>query len=167
MTAQITIAPVHKSIRVKAPLDIAFDVFTSGLSRWWPLNTGLGKKPIQKVLLETCLGGRWLEISEDGTETVVATISVWEPPHRVVMQWHMTAQFKADRKVKSEVEVRFAADGPDATQVDLVHDKFENLGADDGAIVRNAVNGGWPVRLQGYVEEAERVNVDNRRSHRS
>ena len=150
MTAQIEIAPVRKSIVVKAQLDIAFDVFTNGLTHWWPPNTGLGKKPIQKVLLEPRLGGRWLERSEDGTETVVATISVWEPPHRFVMLWHMTGQFKADQTIKSEVEVRFVADGPDATRVDLVHDKFENLGAEDGAIVRDAVNGGWPGMLERY-----------------
>jgi len=63
----------------------AFEVFTSGLTRWWPHNYGVGKKPIQKVLMEPRLGGRWLEISEDGTETSVATITVWEPPHRLVM----------------------------------------------------------------------------------
>ena len=30
----------------KAPVARAFDVFTSGLSRWWPLDHGVGKKPI-------------------------------------------------------------------------------------------------------------------------
>ena len=38
MNAPIIIAPVRKSVRVKAPVARAFDVFTSGLSRWWPLN---------------------------------------------------------------------------------------------------------------------------------
>jgi uncharacterized protein YndB with AHSA1/START domain len=150
MTAHVKIAPVRKSILVKAPLDIAFKIFTSGLTLWWPPNTGLGNKPIEKVFLEPRLGGRWLERSEDGSETVVATISVWEPPHRVVLLWHMTGQMKVDPAIKSEVEVRFAADGPDATRVNLVHDKFETLGADAGAIVRNAVNGGWPGMLERY-----------------
>ena len=40
-----------------------------GLSRWWPFNHGVGKQPIEKVLMEPRLGGRWLEISQDGTET--------------------------------------------------------------------------------------------------
>jgi hypothetical protein len=77
------------------------------------------------------------------------------------MLWHMTAQFKADSSIQSEVEVRFAADGPEATCVDLVHDKFENLGAGEGAIVRAAVDGGWPGRLQRYAKEAEAPNDDS------
>jgi len=32
------------------------------------------ENPFMKVLMEPRLGGRWLEISEDGTETSVATI---------------------------------------------------------------------------------------------
>jgi hypothetical protein len=79
------IAAVRKSVRVKASITHAFDVFTSGLTRWWPPDHGVGKKPIQKVLMEPRLGGRWLEISQDGTETTVATIILWEPPQRVVM----------------------------------------------------------------------------------
>ena len=63
MNAPIIIAPVRKSVRVKAPVTRAFDVFTSGLSRWWPLDHGVGKKPIAKVVMEPRLGGRWLEIS--------------------------------------------------------------------------------------------------------
>jgi len=63
MNAPIIVAPVRKSVRVKAPVARAFDVFTSGLSRWCPLDHGVGKKPIAKVLMEPRLGGRWLEIS--------------------------------------------------------------------------------------------------------
>ena len=40
MNAPIIIAPVRKSVRVKAPVARAFDVFTSGLSRWWRLDHG-------------------------------------------------------------------------------------------------------------------------------
>ena len=117
MNAPIVISPVRKTVRVKAPIARAFDVFTSGLSRWWPHDHGVGKKPVQKVLMEPRLGGRWLEISEDGTETSVATIPLWEPPHRLVMVWQVNAQWKPDPAMKSEVDVRFTADGPDATLV--------------------------------------------------
>jgi DNA-binding transcriptional ArsR family regulator len=95
MTTTIAIAPVRKTIRVKAPIAHAFEVFTSGLTRWWPHDHGVGKKPIMKVLLEPRLGGRWLEIAEDGTQTVVATITHWKPPHRVVMVWQVNAQMEA------------------------------------------------------------------------
>ncbi len=156
MTPEIKIAPVRKSIRVKAPLEIAFDVFTDGLTRWWPLSTNISKKPAQKVLMEPRLGGRWLEIGEDGAETLVATVAVWEPPQHLVLLWHVNAQFEPDPAMQSEVDVRFAAEGPDVTLVELVHDKFETMGAEAGASMRKAVDGGWPGLMERFAKEAER-----------
>jgi uncharacterized protein YndB with AHSA1/START domain len=156
MNEATAIAAVRKSVRVKAPIERSFDVFSSGLTRWWPFNHGVGKKPIQKVLMEPRLGGRWLEISEDGTETCVATITHWEPPHRLVMVWQVNAQWKPDTAMKSEVDVRFSADGSDATLVELVHHKFETMGAEAGASMRKDVDGGWPGLLERFVHEAER-----------
>jgi uncharacterized protein YndB with AHSA1/START domain len=149
-------AAVRKSVRVKAPIERAFDVFTSGLTRWWPHSHGVVKKPIQKVMLEPRLGGRWLEISEDGTETPVATITLWEPPHRLVMVWQVNAQWKPDAAMKSEVDVRFSAEASGTTLVELVHHKFETMGAEAGASMRRDVDGGWPGLLERFVSEAER-----------
>ena len=58
MNEQAVIAPVRKTVHVKVPIEHAFEVFTSGLTRWWPNNHGIGKKPIQKVLMEPRLGVR-------------------------------------------------------------------------------------------------------------
>jgi len=150
------IAPVRKVVSVKAPLAHAFEVFTSGLTRWWPHDHGVGKKPIEKVLMEPRLGGRWLEISEDGTQTSVATIIVWEPPHRLVMLWQVNAQWKPDLSMKSEVDVRFTPEGAEVTRVELVHHKFETMGAEAGASMRKDVDGGWPGLIERFVREAER-----------
>jgi len=155
MSERVAIAPVCKIVHVKAPIDHTFTVFTSGLTRWWPLDHGVGEKPIAKVMMEPRLGGRWLEISSDGTETTVATITVWEPPRRVVLTWQINAQWKADITMKSEVDVRFAADGPDATNVELLHHKFETMGAEAGASMRKDVDRGWPGLMERFVREAE------------
>ena len=155
MNETTVIAPVRKTIRVKAPMAHAFEVFTSGLSRWWPHDHGVGKKPIKTVLMEPRLGGRWLEIAEDGTETGVATISHWEPPHRFVMIWQINAQWKPDLAMRSEVDVRFTADGPDSTMVELLHHKFETMGAEAGASMRKDVDGGWPRILEYFRQAAE------------
>ena len=155
MTKTIMIAPVRKTIRVKAPLKHAFEVFTSGLTRWWPHDHSVGKQPIAKVLMEPRLGGRWLEISKDGTETPVATITHWEPPHRLVLLWQINAKWKPDVTMKSEVDVRFTADGPNATHVELVHHKFETMGAEAGASMRNDVDGGWPGLIERFAKQAE------------
>jgi hypothetical protein len=58
--------------------------------------------------------------------------------------------------MKSEVDVRFAADGPDATLVELLHHKFESMGADAGASMRRDVDGGWPALIERFAQEAER-----------
>ena len=158
MSDMTAIAPVRKTISVKAPIAHAFEVFTSGLTRWWPHTHVVGKKPVAKVLMEPRLGGRWLEIAEDGTQTSVATITRWEPPHRMVMVWQVNAQWKPDAAMKSEVDVRFTADGPDATEVELVHHKFETMGAEAGASMRNDVDRGWPGLIERFAREAERKN---------
>src|SRR5437016_13141774 len=158
MSTTTVLAPVRKSVRVKAPIAHAFEVFASGLTRWWPHNHGIGKKPIKKVMMEPRLGGRWLEIAEDGSETSVATIILWEPPHRFVMVWQVNAQWKPDLAMKSEVDVRFTAGGPDATAVELVHHKFETMGPDAGASLRKDVDGGWPDLMERFAQEAERSN---------
>jgi uncharacterized protein YndB with AHSA1/START domain len=149
------IAPVVKSVRVKAPVAHAFDVFTKGLPRWWPCNHGIGPKPVKTVLIETRLGGRWIEISADGTETPVGTITLWEPPHRLVLLWQVNAQWKPDLSMKSEVDIRFTAAGTGETLVELVHHKFETMGDEAGKSMRRDVDGGWPGLLERFVREAE------------
>ncbi|BAM90667.1 conserved hypothetical protein [Bradyrhizobium oligotrophicum S58] len=156
MSEPVVIAPVRKQVHVQAPIDHAFAVFTSGLTRWWPHTHGVGGKPIAKVLLEPKLGGRWLEIAEDGSQTPVATIALWEPPHRFVMVWQINAQWKPDAAMRSEVDVRFFAEEAEKTRVELLHHKFETMGSEAGASMRRDVDGGWPGLLQRFVAEAER-----------
>lgn len=158
MNPTVAIAPVQKTVRVNAPVAHAFEVFTSGLTRWWPHNHGVGKKPIKTVLMEPRLGGRWLEFAEDGTETRVATIVRWEPPHRLVLLWQVNAQWKPDLSMKSEVDVRFSAEGPETTLVELVHHKFETMGAEAGASMRRDVDRGWPGLMERFADEAGRMS---------
>lgn len=155
MTLTITIAPVRKSIRVNATQAHAFEVFTSGLGRWWPLERGIGKTPRKAVVMETRLGGRWYELAEDGTQTTVGKIIAWEPPRRFVMTWDINSQWQPDTTVSSEVEVSFIAEGANATRVELEHRKFEQLGAEPGEKMRKDVNGGWPGLLERFKSEAE------------
>jgi uncharacterized protein YndB with AHSA1/START domain len=156
MTVAVRIAPVRKSLRVEAAPERAFEVFTAGLGRWWPLNHGIGKTPRKAVVMETHLGGRWYELAEDGTETTVGKIITWEPPRRFVMSWDINSQWKPDTTVSSEVEVQFIADG-DATRVELEHRKFERLGAEGGEKMRKDVDGGWPGLLELFKTAAERA----------
>src|ERR1700730_5122820 len=109
MTQTIAIAQVRKSIRVNASQAHAFDVFTSGLGRWWPRKATIGGSPMKTAVLEPGVGGRWYEIGEDGSRTNVGKVLVWEPPNRFVVVWEINGKWKPDTTVGSEVEVRFMA----------------------------------------------------------
>ena len=49
MIRTIAIAPVRKSIRVGTGQAHAFDVFTSGIGRWWPRKATVGKPPRRSI----------------------------------------------------------------------------------------------------------------------
>jgi uncharacterized protein YndB with AHSA1/START domain len=155
MTSTVTIAPVCKSIRVSASQAHAFEVFTSGLGRWWPRDHGIGKTPMKAAVMETRLGGRWYELAEDGTRTDVGKIIVWEPPKRFVITWDINSRWKPDATVSSEVEVRFIPDGANATRVELEHRKFEQMGAEAGESMRRDVDRGWPGLLERFKQQVE------------
>jgi len=155
MRQTVAIAPVRKSIRVNASPERAFEVFTSGLGRWWPRDKGIGKMPMKTAVMETRLGGRWYELAEDGSQATVGKIIVWDPPKRFVMTWDINSQWKPDTTVSSEVEVKFIAEGTDATRVELEHRKFEQMGAEAGASMRKDVDGGWPGMMERFKAEVE------------
>jgi uncharacterized protein YndB with AHSA1/START domain len=154
MTTAVKIVPVRKSIRVNVNADRAFDIFTSGIGRWWPHDHGIGKKPFTPVI-ETRLGGRWYELAEDGTQTNIGKIVAWEPPTRFVVTWDINSQWKPDTTVSSEVEIKFIPDGANATRVELEHRKFEQRGAEPGEVMRKSVDGGWPAMLERFKSETE------------
>ena len=74
-----------------------------------------------------------------------------------MISWDLNSKWKPDTTVSSEVEVRFVADGADATRVELEHRKFEIMGAEGGEKMRKDVDGGWPMMLERFAAEAERA----------
>jgi uncharacterized protein YndB with AHSA1/START domain len=157
MPKTIAIAPVKKTLLVAASQQHAFDVFTAGIDRWWPKGHGIGATPLVKSAIEPRAGGRWYTTHEDGSEAVVGHMRVWEPPSRVVFSWEISAEWKSDTTVASEVEVIFTAEAPDRTRVDLEHRGFEALGAEGGEKMRSDVSGGWPTIMDLFKTEAERA----------
>ncbi|HEV2549383.1 MAG TPA: SRPBCC family protein [Stellaceae bacterium] len=149
MTA-ITLAPVRKSVRVKAAPAHAFEVFTARMGTWWPREMKIVTAPLKTVVVEPRAGGRWYERGEDGAEANLGKVLAWEPPHRVVMSWEINQHWRPDATVRAEVEVNFIADGPDLTIVEVEHRKLEVLGAEAGASVRERVDSGWPRVLEHF-----------------
>jgi uncharacterized protein YndB with AHSA1/START domain len=153
MTAQIRPAPVRKSIRVNATPDRAFDVFTSGIGRWWPKSHKIGQADLDRPVIEPRAGGRWYELDVDGSECELGKVAVWEPPSRLILIWQLTPEFSFDPDLITEVEVTFTPDG-DGTVVDLEHRDLERMGDQAEAMAETVGGpGGWPALLQLFADE--------------
>jgi hypothetical protein len=157
MTRTIAIAPVRKSLRVNAPQAKAFEVFTAGMSRWWPVTHTILKVPFKEAIIEPRAGGRWYHVGTDGSTCETGTVRVWDPPARLVLVWRLNAQWEYDPDLDTEVEVRFAPDGA-ATTVELEHRYVERMG-EGGEDARTAVDGpnGWSGILEEFRKSAEGV----------
>ena len=152
-TTTISPAPVRRSVKVNAAPQKAFDVFTSGMGKWWPKQHSLNSKsPQQDVIVEPHAGGRWYERSEDGSECEWGRVLTWEPPARVVLAWQINGNWQYDREFETEVEVRFIADGS-GTRVELEHRNLERFG-DKADEVRAAFDSpeGWNGGLQLFAK---------------
>lgn len=155
MTKPFAIAPVRKSLVVNTTQAHAFDVFTNRLDSWWPKGHGIGSTPVKQSFIEPRKGGRWYTTHEDGSEIVVGHMKVWEPPQRIVFSWEISANWKPDPSVASEVEITFTAEDARTTRVLLEHRNFEALGQEGGAKMRGSVDGGWPGLLELFKKQAE------------
>jgi uncharacterized protein YndB with AHSA1/START domain len=151
-TRTISAAPVKKTIRVEAPRARAFDVFTAGFGTWWPKTHHIGKAEMKEAVIELRAGGRWYEKGVDGSECTWGKVLAWEPPDRLVLSWHLNGKFELDEGVDSQVEIRFIADGANATRVELEH----RIEAADAETIRTAVDSpnGWSVLLDAFAKEA-------------
>jgi uncharacterized protein YndB with AHSA1/START domain len=143
------IAPVRKSVTVRATPSHAFDVFVNGIDLWWPKDHSIGNAPITRSVIEPWLGGRWYSTHEDGQTCVSGRVLAWEPPSRLVLSWEINAAWKPDTSIASEVEVRFVPEGAGLTRVELEHRNFDTLG--EGArSLRDTVDHGWPDILDRF-----------------
>jgi len=77
-----TIAPVRRSVVVRASAERAFSIFTDDFDSWWPRSHHIGSSPMKKALIEGRVGGRCYSQQEDGTDCPWGQILVWEPPSR-------------------------------------------------------------------------------------
>ncbi|HEY4381012.1 MAG TPA: SRPBCC family protein [Acidobacteriaceae bacterium] len=165
MSDDVTIAgsgeaaePVRKSVRVKAGVARAFRVFTDGMDSWWPRTHHIGSSPMKRVVVEGRVGGSIYTEQEDGTACPWGTVLAWEPPHRFVMAWQVSPEWKYETNPArcSEVEVRFTPVDDGTTLVELEHRGFERHGGAYTAM-REQVNkeGGWGGLLGMFHAKAE------------
>jgi uncharacterized protein YndB with AHSA1/START domain len=150
---QAATAVVRKHVVVEVPLERAFTVFTDRFGDFKPREHNLLASPITRTVFEPRVGGSIVDIAEDGSECRWARILAFEPHERVVFSWDIGPDWRlvVDPENASEVEVRFVAEGPRRTRVELEHRYIDRHGPGWEA-VRDGIagDGGWPLYLDRY-----------------
>jgi DNA-binding transcriptional ArsR family regulator/uncharacterized protein YndB with AHSA1/START domain len=155
MSTQVQDTTVRAEVVVDAPLERAFSVFTEGFGRFKPPEHNMLQVEIAETVFEPRVGGYLYDRGVDGSECRWARVLAYEPPHRVVLSWDISPrwQLETDPEKTSEWEVRFSAEAPERTRVELEHRNLERHGPGwqeerEGV----AGSGGWPLYLQRFAE---------------
>jgi uncharacterized protein YndB with AHSA1/START domain len=148
---------VRKVVSVKASPDVAWRVFTEKMGTWWPLATHkIGKAKAVDAVIEPHVGGRWYERGDDGSTCDWGRVLAWEPHSRLVLSWDISADWQHDSQLKTEVEVRFIAEGNESTRVELEHrhlDRYETRRDEMRGIFDS--EGGWSGLLASFAQAAQ------------
>jgi uncharacterized protein YndB with AHSA1/START domain len=153
MTIQTGQTTVRTQIIVEAPVEHAFAVFTERFGDFKPAEHNILGVELAETVFEPRVGGHIYDRAVDGSECRWARVLAYEPPHRVVFSWDLDPrwQVESDPDRTSEVEVRFIAETPHRTRVELEHRHLDRHG-DGWQSVSDGVNseGGWPLYLQRF-----------------
>ena len=144
---------IRRQVVVDAPIDRAFAVFTQRFGDFKPPEHNLLAAPIAETVFEPRVGGNIVDRAADGTECRWARILAYDPPDRVVFSWDISPQWQVETEPDhtSEVEVRFIAETPQRTRVELEHRHLDRHGP-GWQSVRDGVahDDGWPLYLSRY-----------------
>ena len=144
---------VRRQIVVEAPIERAFAVFTERFGDFKPPEHNLLRAPIAETVFEPKVGGHIYDRAVDGSECRWARVLAYEPPDRVVFSWDISPQWQIENNPDntSEVEVRFIAETPQRTRLELEHRNIDRHGPGWEA-VGEGVGGdaGWPLYLARY-----------------
>ena len=155
MSSSATATSVKRFIVVEAPIERAFEVFTREFGSFKPAEHNLLAVTIAETAFEPRVGGYLYDRGIDGSECRWARVLAYEPPHRVLLTWNISPrwQIESDPDNASEWEVRFTAETPQRTRVEIEHRNLERHG-EGWEGVRDGVAGdqGWPLYLQRYAD---------------
>ena len=150
-------ATVKRTLRVGAPIEHAFRVLTEKMGLWWPATHHIAKTPFTEIVVEPRIEGRWFERDASGAECDWGRVLVYEPPKRLVVSWHLQADWSFDPSPAraSEVSFEFIEEGQEQTRLEFEHRHLERHG-EGWEKVRAAVDspGGWNGVLAPYVQLA-------------
>lgn len=121
---------VTASVVVEAPVEKAFEVFTTGIGTWWHADHHIIEGQLAEMVFEPRVGGNIYDVAVDGSECRWSRVLAYEPPTRVVFSWDIDPQWQLepDPARASEIEVRFVSEGATSTRVELEHRHLDRHG---------------------------------------
>ena len=154
MIVQAGVEPIRRVVTVDREPEAAFRRFTDDIGSWWPVRPhAAGEQRSEAVVLEPREDGLIYERLAGGEIAPWGRVAVWEPPHRLVLEW----QPNPEAPSPTEVEVRFSAEGG-GTRVELEHRGWEKLG-DRATLARMEYDLGWDGVLDGFAAAGTRNGV--------
>ena len=150
MTTHTSQNSVQTEIVVEAPIERAFRIFVEDFDRIKPREHNMLAVPIAETVFERHAGGHVYDRGVDGSECRWARVLAYEPPDRLAFSWEISPQWQleSDLERASEVEIRFIAEEPDRTRVELEHRHLDRHG-EGWQGMREGVRyeQGWPLYL--------------------
>jgi hypothetical protein len=145
--------PIRMTATVPLTPGDAFDLFTARLHTWWPLAThSVFEGNVDTCVFEPRAGGRIVERSRSGEESVWAEVLEYDPPRRFLVAWHPGGG------PATEVLVTFTP-SDDGTYVELEHRGWEVFEQPEEA--RAGYASGWPfVFGERFIEAARAVAAE-------
>jgi uncharacterized protein YndB with AHSA1/START domain len=155
MSTPASATSISHEVIVEAPIERAFSVFTEGFGTFKPPEHNMLGVEIAETVFEPRQGGDVYDRGVDGSVCRWARVLAYEAPNRVVISWDISPQWQIETNLEktSEVEVRFIAEAPDRTRVELEHRELDRHG-DGWEAVREGVDneGGWPTYLRRFAD---------------
>ena len=153
MSMQAADTSIGASIVVEAPAERAFAVFTEAIGSWWDPEHHILEGELAEMVFEPRVGGHVYDRGVDGSECRWARVLAFDPPERFVISWDINLQWEieTDPERTSEIEVRFVAEAPDRTRVELEHRNLDRHG-EGWEQMRDAVGSpnGWNNTLRRF-----------------
>lgn len=109
---------IEKAVWLPLAPQAAFELFTEKISLWWPPDRRHLNDPDSELFL--LASGRFYERASSGAELDLGRVRLWQPPHRIVLNFFMGT----DAAHPTEVEIRFDAEG-NGTRVSISHRPLE------------------------------------------
>jgi uncharacterized protein YndB with AHSA1/START domain len=160
MTTKTSDTAVQAAVVVAAPIGKAFTVFTEDIGSWWPPEHHILQGQLAEMVFEPRAGGHVYDRATDGTECRWARVLAYEPPDRFVISWDINLQWQIETTPSrcSEIEVRFIAEGPAQTRVELEHRHLDRHG-DGWEQMRDAVGhpDGWGLGLRRFADRTAKA----------